>query len=254
MTPTDKVRETLINARAEFWDDWHSGMSVETFNKHWLIIDIDKSLEEIAKLRASGDVDRETIKQECLDDILKGRSTEYKDVYYQIISEAVNYMIQRGHLHQRGMLRAGVDSKTERINEIAGLIVDTLDGKAPMSKWMRNTAVKTLDDLEWMVKSQLKECHILQAQKELEEGDEDLTDWALGKQSAFDNVLQNIHQIKEHTKVEPIEGLEEAIDIGTNIITNQEEWGLDVSGHKNIYINKVLEAARKYLEMEKNDG
>jgi hypothetical protein len=83
------------------------------------------------------------------------------------------------------------------LKEISETIRDTLDGKNPMSKWSRHTAVKTIDDLEWFVKSNLKECLILQAATELKDSKEDMTDWALGKQSAFDAVLQNIHQIKE---------------------------------------------------------
>ena len=41
---------------------------------------------------------KEKIKQETVRDILNGRDPMHRDVFYQIVSEAVNYMIYRGYI------------------------------------------------------------------------------------------------------------------------------------------------------------
>lgn len=82
-----------------------------------------------------------------------------------------------------------------RLRESLDTIDKVIEGNAPMSKWNRNVAVGTFEDLEWWVKTQLTQCLQLQARADL--GKNELGDWCLGKQAAFDAVLQNIHQIKE---------------------------------------------------------
>lgn len=95
----------------------------------------------------------------------------------------------------------GERKRAERINEISSIIVDTLDGKSPMSKWMTNQHVKTLDDLEWWAQTQLKEVMILKGVKEFE--GEDLTDWLDGKSSILDQLVQNIHAVKKAALSQP---------------------------------------------------
>lgn len=99
------------------------------------------------------------------------------------------------------LMNAGQPSYEERqgeyVQEIAQTIKSILDGTAPMSKWEKHTGVKTLDDLEWYLKSQLKQCLTLQAAKSIE--GEDMTDWALGKQHAYKSCLANLQTAKETT-------------------------------------------------------
>lgn len=63
--------------------------------------DFDKKEDAIKAWNARAEhkaVDVEEIKQFCLADVLKGRSREHKDIYYQIISEAINYANHKGYL------------------------------------------------------------------------------------------------------------------------------------------------------------
>ncbi len=88
--------------------------------------------------------------------------------------------------------------------KVAQNIQNILDGKDPMNKWKRHTGVKTIDDLMWLVKSKLRECLILQGAKHVEGRDiEDMTDWALGKQSAYGDIHANLQTVTENLRTKP---------------------------------------------------
>lgn len=49
-----ELRARLDDCRKEFWDDWHSCMSEEQFKEHWLIEDINNTLENTKKWSEHG--------------------------------------------------------------------------------------------------------------------------------------------------------------------------------------------------------
>lgn len=113
--------------------------------------------------------------------------------------------------------------------EIAETIKEILDGKDPMAKWERHAAVKTLDDLEWLIKSNLKECLILQGASKAKGDDEDMTDWALGKQSALNLCLKNLQAVREQP---PAEGLDSQIKHARKVSENWSEGLQESAGIK----------------------
>jgi len=86
---------------------------------------------------------------------------------------------------------------SKEVLKIAENIQSILDGKNPMYKWECHTGVKNLDDLEWLIKSNLRECLILQGSQNAK-GETDMEDWVLGKQAAFTLCLANLQNVRRN--------------------------------------------------------